>query len=288
MKRITLSGLTLIAIAGAANLLAAGEPPKPLSTASEGDRRIVHQESIVYGQVFGAGLLADIAYPAAGGSFPVIISVHGGRWRSGHKRDYSTINVAQWAGFGFFAMAIDYRLIGCTPVPACYQDLQCALRFVHAQAETYRIDPSRIFLIGQSAGGHLVSLAATLGEGPWPRTGGWENASNDFRAAISVAACYDLPSLKWGELWTPAGEDPAAARVLASPVRHVRRESKPLLVMHADNDTSVPVANALLMVDALEKAGADFRFYRSPHLGHMGIIDEVIIQARQFIAEHSR
>lgn len=92
-------------------------PPKP---------GIVVHEDLVYGRVHGAGLLADVAYPERGDKLPAIVSVHGGRWRGGHKRDASTINVQQWAGHGFFAMSIDYRLVGCTPVPACYQDLQCA------------------------------------------------------------------------------------------------------------------------------------------------------------------
>src|SRR3954469_25494261 len=170
----------------------AQEPPK-----------IVHRDDVVYGQVQGAGLLADLAWPESATKMPAIISVHGGRWKAGHKRDASSIKVDQWAGFGFFAMSVDYRLVGCTPAPACYQDFQCAIRYVHANADKYNIDTSRIFLIGQSAGGHLVSLAATLGDGPWPRTGGWDKASNDFCAAISVAGAYDLPSLSWGNIWTP-------------------------------------------------------------------------------------
>ena len=171
-------------------------------------RDIVYKADLVYGRVHGAGLLADVAYPKADAPLPAIISVHGGRWRGGHKRDASTINVKQWADFGFFAMSIDYRLVGCTPAPACYQDLQCAIRFVHAHADHYNVDPQRVFLIGQSAGGHMVSLAATLGDGPFPRTGGWEEASNDFRAVISVAANYELTTLDWGTIWEPRGVDP--------------------------------------------------------------------------------
>jgi acetyl esterase/lipase len=248
---------------------------------------VAHHDDVVYGQVHGAGLLADIAYPEGKEKLPAIISVHGGRWKGGHKRDASTIKVDQWAGFGFFAMSVDYRLVGCTPAPACYQDIQCAIRFVHANADTYKIDTSRVFLIGQSAGGHLVSLVATLGDGPWPRTGGWEKASNDVRAVISVAAAYDLPTLSWGNIWTPAGEDPEKARAFASPNNHVSKTMKPLLVLHSDTDKSVPIENALLMVDALKKAGADHKFLRYPALGHMGIIDEVITQAREFIKEKS-
>lgn len=249
--------------------------------------KIIAREDVVYGRVSGAGLLADIAYPESKEPLPAIISVHGGRWVGGHKKDASTIKVEQWAGFGFFAMSIDYRLKGTTPAPACYQDFQCAIRYVHAHAKEFNIDTSRIFLIGQSAGGHMVSLAATLGDGPYPRTGGWEKESNDFRAAISVAAAYDLVALDWGALWTPPGVDVAEARALASPTRHVTKTSKPLLILHSDNDKSVPIANALTMIEVLEKAGARHTFHRYPEMGHMGINDEVIKQSLAFIKEQS-
>ena len=146
----------------------------------------MYQENLVYGQVLGAGLLADIASPDGDVPFPVILSVHGGRWIAGDRRDKSAIDVRQWAGFGYFAMSIDYRLVTCSPAPACYQDLQCAIRWVHAHADDFHLDLDRFYLIGQSAGGHLVSLAATLGDGRFGRMGGWEDQSNDITAAISV------------------------------------------------------------------------------------------------------
>jgi len=247
--------------------------------------KVTVEEDVVYGRVHGAGLLADIAYPASKSPLPAIISVHGGRWVSGHKRDSSAIKVEQWAGLGFFAMSIDYRLRDCTPPPACYQDLQCAIRFVHAHARDYNIDARRIFLIGQSAGGQMVSLAATLGERFYAHTGGWEKASGDFRGAISVAGAYDLATLDWGTLWTQPGVAPESARKQASPAQHVAKDSKPLLILHADNDRSVPIANALEMVAALKEAGAHYTFRRYPKMGHMGINQEVIDQSLAFIKE---
>jgi acetyl esterase len=245
--------------------------------------KIVYKEDLVYGRVHGAGLLADVAYPISDKPLTVIISVHGGRWQGGHKKDGSTIKVKQWAGFGLFAMSIDYRLVGASPAPACYQDFQCAIRYVHAHAKQFNIDPERIFLIGQSAGGHMVSLAATLGDGPFGRTGGWDDASNDFRGVISVAANYELNTLSWGEIWTPRSGDPIQARRLASPVNHVKKDMKPLMILHSDNDRSVPIANALLMVDALKKAEAKYVFHRYPSAGHMGITEEVIKRTLEFI-----
>lgn len=267
-----------------ANTLAQIETQKGDQKASP---KVILREDVVYGRVHGAGLLADIALPESKEPLPAVISVHGGRWVGGHKRDASTIKVEQWARFGFFAMSIDYRLKNCSPPPACYQDVQCAIRFVHAHALEFNIDTKRIFLIGQSAGGHLVSLAATLGDGSYPRTGGWEKASNEFRAAISVAAAYDLATLDWGALWTPIGVAADVARVQASPTKHVTKNAKPLLILHSDNDRSVPIANALTMVEVLRKAEARHTFHRYPDMGHMGINQEVIDKSLAFIKEVS-
>jgi acetyl esterase len=251
----------------------------------DAEAKIIVKEDVVYGRVEGAGLLADVAYPEGAGPFPVILSVHGGRWFRESKTTGSAIKVRQWAGFGFFAMSIDYRLIGCTPAPACYQDLLCAIRWLHAHAGQFPIDVNRIFLMGQSAGGHLVSLAATLGDGPFKRSGGWEEQKHDFRGVIAVSGPYELTRLDWGNGWTPPGEDPVAARQLASPLRHVSAQTKPILIIHSDDDRSVPIKQALDMVQALEKEKAVHRFVHFKDKGHVSISDDVVREARAFIAE---
>jgi alpha-L-fucosidase 2 len=240
---------------------------------------------VIYGRVDGAALLADISYPAGRDGLPAVLSVHGGRWRAGNRTDASSIKVEEWAGAGFFAMSIDYRLVGSSPAPAPYQDFLCAIRWLHANAREYRIDPQRIYLIGQSAGGHMVSLAATLGAGSYPKTGGWNAAPMDFRAVISVAGAYDLNTLSWGNLWTPVAGSVESERATASPLKHVSASTKPLLIIHSDDDKSVPIQQAIDMSQALEKAKVQTRFVHFKDRGHMGITDEVIKEARAFIAE---
>ena len=246
---------------------------------------IVTRTDVIYGRVEGSALLANLAYPDGPALKPAILSVHGGRWRAGNRADASSIKVAQWAEFGFVAMSIDYRLVGGSPAPAPYLDLLCAIRWLHAHAEEYRIDPERIYLIGQSAGGQLVSLVATIGEGGFPRVGGWEKARSDVRAVISVAATYELNTLSWGDLWTPTSGDVKAARAAASPINHVSATTKPILVIHSDDDKSVPVQQAVDMAAKLKAAGVPHRFVHYTDRGHMGITDEVIAEARKFIAE---
>jgi acetyl esterase/lipase len=265
----------------AALMLAAPSGP----VAAQGAGGIVVEEGVVYGVDQGSALLADLAYPAGAGLKPAIIYVHGGSWRAGSRTGNGALDTEQWARFGFLAMTIDYRLVLATPAPAPYQDVQTAIRWVHAHADEYGIDPDRVYLIGNSAGGHLVSLAATLGEGPYPKTGGWESSSNDVRAVISVSGAYDVNALSWGNLWSPIGEDEREARRLASPVRHVGAGTKPMLVLHSDDDQAVPVEQASSMVRALESHGVTHRFVRYQDTGHMGIIPQVVEEARAFIAE---
>lgn len=258
------------------------------SAGAQSTRGITVEEGLVYGVDQGSALLADVGYPSGTALKPAIIYVHGGSWRGGSRNGNGSLDVAQWAGFGFFAMTIDYRLVLATPAPAPYQDLLTAIRWVHAHAAAYGIDPDRVYLIGNSAGGHLVSLAATLGDGPFPRTGGWDTARSDVRAVIAVSGAYDVNTLSWGDLWTPQSGDPEDARRLASPVHHLGPNTKPMLLIHSNDDQAVPVEQALNMVGELHAAGVEHRFVRWEDTGHMGILPEVVREARAFIAEVER
>ena len=99
---------TLALIAGSLFLLVPIPEDTPTRAVTGGKgAKIIAQEDVVYGRVQGAGLLADIAYPEGKGPFPVVLSVHGGRWFRESKTTHSAIKVRQWAGFGFFAMSMD-------------------------------------------------------------------------------------------------------------------------------------------------------------------------------------
>ncbi len=246
---------------------------------------ITVEKDVIFSRVEGAGVLADVAYPVGGSDLPVIMYVHGGRWRAGTRVNDAGLQVAEWAGMGFFAMTIDYRLVGASPAPAPYQDMQTAIRWVHAHADEYGIDEDRIYLIGNSAGGHLVSLVATLGEGPYPRVGGWEDARSDVRAVISAAAPYELNTLSWGDLWTPLEGDVREARRIASPIHQIGPATKPILIVHSDDDRSVPIQQAVDMAAALEAAGVHHRFVHYADRGHMSVTDEVKEHTLAFIAE---
>ena len=244
-------------------------------------------QTIIYGEVLGAGLIADIAVPSGDRPHPVILGVHGGRWHRNNRKNLGVaIDPEQWANLGFFAMSINYRLVTCTPAPACYQDTLCAIRWIHANAEEYGLDRERIFLTGMSAGGHLVSLAATLGDDSYPKSGGWEDQPCDFRAAISASGAYDLLRLDWACGWITPGVPWDDARQLASPIAHVSSTTKPLLIFHSDDDGSVPIDQALRMDATLSEAGVNHRFLHYADRGHIELTQDFVIEeSLKFIQE---
>ena len=140
-----------------------------------------------------------------------------------------------------------------------------------------------------------MSLAATLGPGPYPKTGGWDNSPADFRAVISISGAYDLNTLSWGNLWTPltgaaatgfttlAGPELEEARRLASPIRHIGGQTKPMLMLHSDDDRSVPIQQAVDMDAALTEGHVMHKFIHYKDRGHMAFTDEAFAEAQNFI-----
>ncbi len=285
MTRLAAGALTLGAVMAGGVGPAAGQTFRMPIVADN----IVVERDVIYGRPDGAAVLADIAYPEGGTGLPAILYVHGGRWSGGERIGRMQLYIEDWAKAGYFAMTIDYRLAGSSPQPAGYQDLLSAIRWLHAHADQYGVDPNRIHLVGNSSGGHVVALAATLGDGPYPRVGGWKDARSDVRAVISIAAPYELNTLSWGNLWTPLDASTPAdlekARRIASPIHQISSATKPMLIIHSDDDRSVPVQQALDMVAALRRAGIRHKFVHYEDRGHMRLTDEVIREMLTFIAD---
>lgn len=116
---------------------------------------------IQYGKAHGQKLFLDAHVPNGTGPFPILIIVHGGGWMAGDKEGDIVPVLAPYAT-NFTWFTINYRLAPKSRWPACFDDLQTAVRWVKQHATEYQGDPDRVALIGYSAGGHLVTLAGTL------------------------------------------------------------------------------------------------------------------------------
>ena len=97
------------------------------------------------------------------GSFPIIISIHGGAFLGGDKSDRQLEPMLQGLKHGYAVVSINYRLSGEASFPKNINDVKAAIRWVKANAATYKMNSDKIALWGGSAGGNLATLAGTSG-----------------------------------------------------------------------------------------------------------------------------
>ena len=127
-------------------------------------------------EIAGAGtsreLRMNIYKPeGAEGAVPVVIYVHGGKWSSGdytcaslmdgNKENGTFLACMKMVDYGCAVVTADYRLSQEASYPAMIWDLKGQIRYLRAHADEYGIDPDRIIVWGESAGGQLVNILGT-------------------------------------------------------------------------------------------------------------------------------
>ncbi len=216
---------------------------------------------------------------------PAIVIIHGGGWLEGDKSSFSTPknrppgNIFDFAQRGFVAATINYRLSREAAFPAGLEDCKCAVRWLRAHAEKYRLDPNRIGVWGNSAGGHLaLMLAMTADEPEFEGDGPWREHSSRVQCAASDSGPVDLIGQhEQGTLRTvvsmwmngPPEGDRAAAYRRASPTSHVHPGIPPLLLIYGVDDNQVPIALTDRFVTSLDEAGVkDLSYHRLAKVQH--------------------
>ncbi len=117
-------------------------------------------KDVVYRTVNNEKLKLDIYQPnSTVGAFPALVVIHGGGWVSGDKSEVAEFN-QYMAARGWAVFSINYRLAPQSPFPASNEDIGCALAFIAQNSEKYKVDITRLALLGRSAGGTLALTAA--------------------------------------------------------------------------------------------------------------------------------
>jgi acetyl esterase/lipase len=125
----------------------------------------VEVKTLTYASRDGQDLLLDLYLPKnARGRLPVIVFLHGGGW-SGGTRTTGPDFKRFFAQDGLAMASIEYRLTPSITFPRNVEDVKTAIRWLRANADTYRLDPGRIGLWGTSAGGHLAAVAGLAAKG---------------------------------------------------------------------------------------------------------------------------
>ena len=148
-------------------------PPKPLHRlldevrAEKGHSPSTLRKDIEYARVGEVSLKLDANIPEGTGPFPAVIIVHGGGFTAGNKQKFVTPIFEPLSHGGFAWFSIDYRLAPKFPFPAAIEDVDQAIEYVKTHAPEYKVDPKRVALLGESAGGHLVSYVGTQSDRRW-------------------------------------------------------------------------------------------------------------------------
>lgn len=204
---------------------------------------------------------------------PIVIFVHGGGWKRGDKRNATgAAKVTHFLEQGYAVASVNYRLVPAAKVEDQAADVAAAFAWLRSNAARLNIDPSKMVLMGHSAGAHLVALVGT--DPRYARAAGF--ALSDIRGVIPLdGAAYDVAAqLADGgkfmqDTYAQAfGSDPARQKAL-SPTLHADGPNAPaFLILHVDRDDGKRQSEALGA--ALRKAGTPAQVTRIEGRGLIG------------------
>ncbi|MFI8521568.1 alpha/beta hydrolase fold domain-containing protein [Streptomyces sp. NPDC085481] len=289
-------------------------PPVPPVTDEHGVRRF---DAVTYATTPGyRPRLLDVQVPPGEGPFPAVVWIHGGGWLDGDRRyppptvPASLLHGAVLAA-GLALVSIDYRHSLEAPFPAQLHDVKAAIRYVRHFAADLGIDPDRIAVWGESAGGHLAALAGLVGpdsadakalEGAHGVGAGdtgvravvdWYGVSDLVAIAehpMPVIPGVDFPDPYEALLGGTEAERPALARA-ASPVTYAEGPTPPpFLLIHGTGDGLVPYSQSEALAAALAGAGGEVTLRPVEGADHIFLgcsdIPGIVAESVAFLARH--
>jgi len=198
--------------------------------------------------------------------------------------DYEGRDVAQWfASQGVAAFVLTYRHAPNYRHPIPLGDAQRAIRTVRARAEEWKLDPSRIGILGFSAGGHLAATSGTIfdaGDAKAPDPIDRVSCRPDFLVliypVITMTEDFGHQGSKDNLLGSNAPDELARS---VSPEKNATKDTPPAFLISTWEDEGVPAQNSLVFFQALKAAGvpAEMHVYeKGPHGFGMGVNDPVL------------
>ena len=257
-----------------------------------GERKL----DIVYKQISQRKLLLDLYYPTnktkeADSRFPVIIYTHGGGWAAGSKQGIAKgsfkVVFQKLLDEGFAVASVNYRLCrGGTPVTMrdCVIDSKDAVRYLAKHSDTLKLDRTRFFAMGDSAGGQIAQMLLLSSPETLPGDRRLAEVSYKMLAGVSWYGPCDFEKMDLFNHDDRADfRDRFAARILGpdshpvskleryremSPVNYLSQDSPPLLMIQGDKDTTIPAKHAYHMKQKADSVKAPVEIMIIKNAGH--------------------
>ncbi len=241
-------------------------------------------KDLVYAKHGDQEMKLDLYIPEEGdGPFPLVVWIHGGGWIGGDKNDCPVLNLG-YCRRGYATASLSYRFSNVAPFPAQLEDVKAAIRWLRAHAKEYKLDPTRVGVIGASAGGHLVCLLGVTGKTKQFDVGDNLDQSSEVQAVCNIFGPTDLLTgldgldpdtdltkaligMISGLLGGPMEEKTDVAK-MASSTTYVDADAAPFMHVHGTKDLLVPVEQAEKLHDKLRQANVPSRLFIIPQAGH--------------------
>jgi acetyl esterase/lipase len=253
-------------------------------------------------------LLLDLYLPPTNPQkpLPIILYIHGGGWLKNSK-EYCPAPVLVPKGYG--VTCINYRYSSEALFPAQIKDVKKAVVWLKNNAQNYNLNPNKIGVLGDSAGGYLSALLGTsAGVQAWEDAKTSTPDSTRVQAVVSLygptdfsqvtpAKNKDQPWFHYTQVTTlllggPISQKKAETK-LANPLTYIDSNDPPFLLIHGELDRVVPLSQSEILYEALKTQKVPVKFIKIPNLKHNfrnkngeGINPEILEPMLDFFQEH--
>jgi acetyl esterase/lipase len=206
----------------------------------------------------------DVYRPQGAGPHPVIVFFYGGGWQSGERGPYRFV-AETLTRHGYVIVIPDYRVYPEARFPTFIEDAAQAVGWARDNAARIGGDPSRLFLMGHSAGAHIAAMVAL--DARYLAKVGMER--RELKGFIGLAGPYDFLPLTSDKFKTIlAAPDMAQTQ----PITFADEGAPPMFLLHGLDDTTVLPRNSVNFATRLRENGAvvETRYY--PDMAHVGIL----------------
>lgn len=212
--------------------------------------------------------LGDVYLPEneSGKLRPAVLYIYGGGWSGGDKQESSEKPEAL-ASHGFVAFNINYRLVyKGGEFPANFLDAKDALAFLASKSEEWKIDPSKIAVMGSSAGAHLAMLLGYCNNSKF-KAEHYPDSDARVMAVVSYYGPCDFVKGRSGMVDEMLAKSDDNGYVDAAPITYAS-SAVPTLFVHGTKDDVVSIRHSQKMHQALQEKEIHSELFVLEGAGH--------------------